>query len=162
MNGQRQSPTNETNAISATPLSNLAMPENMEHVYYEARRIVSASSRGSAVLLRLAASVLAASDPRLGLRDKDDRADDEIKAMVAKGLPATVQKALDALRVIGNELPCIGAIDLREEPETASALLTLLKVFVQDAITPPVRTDAICVALPSPNPARIKSRDEKS
>lgn len=45
--------------------------------------------------------------------------DDDIVRLVKKGLNQTIQKALDAARVIGNEAVHPGTLDLKDNHDTA-------------------------------------------
>jgi len=56
------------------------------------------------------------------LVDEDLTIDRAIQALVNKGLPETVQKALDYVRVIGNEAVHPGQMDLRDDRATAERL----------------------------------------
>jgi len=105
-------------------------------------------------LLRLALQKLCA---ELGKPGK--RIDDDIAALVQDGLSPGVQKALDAVRVIGNNAVHPGAMDLRDDRETATALFGLLNFIVEQMITRPKELDAIYGALPESVRDRIAQRD---
>jgi len=112
------------------PLPNPDMPEDVKQDYEEARNIVTISPRGSAALLRLAIQKLCKS---LGESGKD--LNDDIKKLVAKGLPEKLQKALDSVRVIGNNAVHPGQIDLTDDIETANKLFVFVNVIVDNRIT---------------------------
>ena len=79
------------------PIPVADMPQNVKNDYEEARAIFSQSPRGAAALLRLAIQKLTVS---LGENGKD--LNESIGNLVKRGLRADIQKALDVVRVVGN------------------------------------------------------------
>ncbi len=61
--------------------------------------------------------------------------DNKIGYLVSNGLPEQIQKALDSVRVIGNESVHPGEIDLEDDPETAITLFELLNIVIEFTIT---------------------------
>lgn len=139
---------------SSAPPASPDLPEELVQDYEEASSIVNLSPRGAAALLRLVIQKLCA---HLGQSGKNINAD--IKALVAEGLPAKVQEALDSVRVIGNDAVHPGEIDLRDDPETASKLFHLVNFIVQKTITEPREIDEIYNGLPASKLDGIKNRD---
>src|SRR5690606_26229679 len=88
------------------PFPNDDMPEKVLKLYNEASKISSKSPRGAAALLRLGLQLLC---KELGEEGKNINSD--IAKLVARGLPPMVQKALDSVRVIGNDAVHPGQID---------------------------------------------------
>lgn len=125
--------------------------------YTEAASILQKSPRGAAALLRLAVQKLC---NQLGEPGKDVNTD--IGALVSKGLSKTIQQALDALRVIGNESVHPGQIDLRDKPETAKALFKILNKIAETMVTEPKEIKAIYDSLPEEKKKQIENRDGKS
>lgn len=142
-------------ASGTAPLPNPDMPEDVTRDYMEAREIVAVSARGAAALLRLAIQRLC---PHLG--EKGKNINEDIKNLVAKGLPAGVQQALDAVRVIGNESVHPGQIDLDDQPETAQALFRLVNIIVEKMITDPKEIQAVYDSLPVDKLKGIENRDK--
>ncbi len=141
---------------ATAPLPNPDLPEEIQADFTEARAIANQSPRGAAALLRLAIQKLC---QHLGQPGKDINSD--IKALVAAGLSPGVQKALDTVRVIGNEAVHPGTIDLRDDPETATSLFQLVNFIAEKTITDPKKLDELYARLPAAKLAGIEARDGK-
>lgn len=135
---------------------NADLPEDILADFEEARIIANFSPRGAAALLRLAIQKLCA---HLGQSGKNINTD--IAALVASGLPAKVQQALDAVRVIGNDAVHPGTIDLRDDTETVNKLFRLVNFIAHKTITEPREVDEIYNGLPADKLAGIAARDKK-
>lgn len=70
-----------------------------------------------------------------------------------------IQKALDIVRVIGNEAVHPGQIDLRDDTETASKLFNVINLIVDTMITQPRSIDELFQSLPESNRNEIEKRD---
>lgn len=125
--------------------------------YNEAASILHKSPRGAAALLRLALQKLC---KQLGEAGKDINTD--IGNLVKKGLSSTIQQALDALRVIGNESVHPGQLDLRDDPATAQALFKLLNKIAETMITEPRQIQEIYDKIPDSKKKAIEERDNKN
>ena len=132
------------------------MPEDVKEDYEEARLVVEVSPRSAAALLRLALQKL-----MRHLGESGENLNDDIANLVKKGLPEKIQKALDALRVIGNNAVHPGELDLRDDKETALALFELLNMIVEVMITQPKKVNEIYDKLPKGAKEAIKKRDNK-
>jgi Domain of unknown function (DUF4145) len=130
------------------------MPPEILSDYEEARVIAAASPRSAAALLRLCIQKLC---KELGESGKN--INDDIAALVAKGLPVTVQRALDIVRVVGNEQVHPGTLDVRDDPEIASELFGLLNFIVEDQIAQPKAIQALYGRLPEEKRKAIEQRD---
>lgn len=113
------------------------MPDPVRQTYEEARAVFHISPRAAGGLLRLAVEEL------LDELDVEGRSlDDRIGELVARGLPETISKALDAVRVIGNNSIHPGQIT-EEDRATVEALFRLVNLIVKDRITEPKDIDLV-------------------
>ena len=88
--------------------------------------------------------------------------DKMIGSLVQKGLPTIVQKALDAVRVIGNKAVHPGQIAFDvDDKATAETLMKLLNIITERMISEPKEIDGIFDALPQSAKNSIKKRDSK-
>ena len=83
----------------------------------------------------------------------------DIGALVAKGLPVHVQQALDVCRVIGNNAVHPGEIDVNDTPEIAHSLFDMLNFIVDDRISRPKHIQALYDKLPEAARKAIAKRD---
>lgn len=132
------------------------LPEDIQQDYEEARTIMNRSPRGAAALLRLAIQKLCKHLGQSGTSINDD-----IKALVQKGLPLKVQEALDVVRVIGNEAVHPGELDIRDDRETVAQLFKLVNFIATKMISEPKEIDEIYNALPQNKRNAIDKRDGK-
>ena len=142
---------------SLAPLPNPDLPNDISEDFEEARSIVQRSPRGAAALFRLCIQKLCA---HLGESGKNINAD--IAGLVKKGLNPKIQKSLDIVRVIGNESVHPGTIDLKDQPQTAVQLATLINIIADAMITQPKLVDELYGALPETKRNEIKKRDGES
>lgn len=118
--------------IGNVEMANLDMPDDIKDDYNEAQNIVTISPRGSAALLRLAVQKLC-----IYLGEKGVNINEDIKNLVKKGLPETMQQALDSVRVIGNNAVHPGTIDLNDNIEIAYALFGFVNIICEMLISQP-------------------------
>ncbi len=143
--------------MSIAPMPNSDMPGNVLSDYEEARSILQNSPRGAAALLRLGIQKLCI---HLGERGENINAD--IASLVKKGLPDKLQKALDTVRVIGNNAVHPGQIDLTDDVELAYKLFGFMNVIVEMMITQPKQIDEVYNStLPAGIKEAIARRDAK-
>ncbi len=140
---------------SIAPLPTEDMPPDVKEDFSEARKIVNASPRAAAALLRLALQKLM---PHL--RESGHNLNDDIASLVKKGLPPQIQQALDAVRVIGNNAVHPGQIDLTDDTETAIALFDTLNMIVRVMITQPRDIDVLYGKIPDSTKKSIEERDD--
>ncbi len=139
------------------PPANPDLPEDIRRDYEEASAILDLSPRGAAALIRLCIQKLC---KHLGQPGKDINQD--IKALVAAGLDPRVQKALDAVRVIGNEAVHPGQMDLTDDRATAESLFRLLNLIAEKTISEPKHVDEVYASLPASKLEQIEKRDGKA
>jgi len=133
------------------------LPAELKADFEEARSIVMQSPRGAAALMRLVVQKLC---KELGESGKN--IDSDIASLVSKGLDPMLQQALDYVRVIGNNAVHPGAIDLRDDPQTAIALFGLVNAIADQRISHPKKVSALFAGLPPKNLAAISARDGKT
>jgi hypothetical protein len=138
------------------PPANRDLPEEIRRDYDEASTILDLSPRGAAALVRLCIQKLC---KELGQPGKN--INDDIAALVKAGLDSRIQKALDAVRVIGNNAVHPGSIDLRDDRATAESLFRLLNLIAEKMISEPKHVDEVYATLPSNALAAIEARDKK-
>ena len=76
-----------------------------------------------------------------------------------RGLDARIQKALDVVRVIGNNAVHPGQVDLRDDKVTATELFKLVNLIVEAMIATPKHIEAMYGALPEGALKAIEKRD---
>lgn len=136
--------------------ANPDMPESVKQLYDEAGLIYNKSPRAACALLRLAIDRLC---NELGETDKD--INKNIGALVKKGLPQTVQQALDVVRVVGNKAVHPGQIAFDvDDVGTATMLMRLLNMIVDRMITEPNEIDSLYQGLPESVRESIDKRDQ--
>jgi hypothetical protein len=139
------------------PLAHPEMPEDVAADYNEARMIVELSPRGACALLRLGLQKLCRA-----LGEPGKNINDDIKALVGKGLLPKVQYALDALRVIGNNAVHPGELDLRDDRGTALALFGSMNLVVEQMIAGSRQARDLYASLPQGARDAIQKRDDAS
>ena len=141
----------KTDAPTPTP----DMPADVTADFEEARQIFHKSPRGAAALLRLSIQKLCVT---LGSGKTDINA--AIGELVKNGkISAELQRALDSVRVIGNEAVHPGVMNLKDDTDTALALFGLVNFIVEKGIAEPKRIAAIYASLPPGKLAGIARRD---
>lgn len=136
---------------------NYDLNEDIKKDYLEAASILNKSPRGAAALLRLSIQKLC---KQLGESGKN--INDDIASLVKKGLPAQIQKALDIVRVVGNESVHPGQIDLNDNQEIANKLFDLINIIAQVMITQPKEISALYEnIIPDDKKEAIEKRDNK-
>lgn len=137
--------------------ANPDMPDSVKQLYDEAGLIYNKSPRAACALLRLAIDRLC---NELGETDRD--INKNIGALVKKGLPEAVQKALDVVRVVGNKAVHPGQIAFDvDDTNTAVMLMRLLNIIVERMIADPKEIDSLYQSLPESVKDAVENRDKK-
>lgn len=136
---------------------NKDLPQEIQEDYLEAANILNNSSRGSAALLRLSIEKLV---DHLKAEGKD--LNEKIGYLVTKGLSSKIQKALDVVRVVGNNAVHPGQIDLMDDIDIARNLFRLVNIISEEMITKPNEVNDIFEELvPEKQKNGITRRDSK-
>jgi hypothetical protein len=130
------------------------MPTAVRDLYEEARAVLPISPRASSALLRLALQVLIDT-----LEPGNKTINEKIRRLVARGLEPTTKKAMDVLRVVGNNAVHPGEIELDGEAELVPALFALLNLVVHHVLTRPKQVDDLFDSLPESARDAIERRD---
>jgi hypothetical protein len=140
--------------VSTAPPANEDLPPMVLQDYEEAGRIAAESPRGAAALLRLAIQKLC-----IHLGEKGKSIDDDIASLVKNGLNPMTQKALDAVRVIGNEAVHPGILDLKDNRDTVIKLFRLVNIIAEQMISIPKHVDDVYSQIPEAKRKAIEKRD---
>lgn len=143
-------------AYDLTIQPNADLPEEIIRDFKEANGITGISPRGAAALLRLCIQKLCV---HLGEEGKDLNRD--IASLVKKGLNPLVQKSLDIVRVIGNEAVHPGTLDIKDDPDTANRLFSLINTIGDQMISHPKNVEELYAKLPESKRKAIELRDQK-
>lgn len=141
---------------SIAPIPSKDTPKEILDDYKEASNIFEKSPRSSAALLRLVIQKLL-----VVLGEKGRNINDDIASLVSKGLPVRIQKALDIVRVVGNNAVHPGTIDINDNPKIAFALFNLVNLIIDFMITQPKEIDNLYSSLPQGALEAIQIRDSK-
>lgn len=143
----------KTSTIDEIP--NPDMPPNVREIFDEASLILDDSPRASAALSRLAIELLMEE-----LEADGKNLNSKIGDLVSKGLPPTIQQALDAVRVIGNNAVHPGKIDMSDNKDLAITLLKFINIIVENQITQPKLINDAYSSLPKGALKGIEQRDK--
>jgi hypothetical protein len=141
--------------IAAAPMPHPDMPPDVRIDYDEARLIAANSPRGAAALLRLSIQKLC-----VHLGESGANINDDIAALVRKGLPVEVQQALDIVRVVGNNAVHPGELSAADVASVASALFELVNQIVEERISRPKKLKDMFAKLPQGARDAINKRDK--
>ena len=130
------------------------MPNEVKALYDEARDVSGRSRKSAAALLRLALQHLI-DDLEPGTAPINDK----IGALVKRGLHPDVQRAMDVLRVVGNNAVHPGEIDLDADDELLPSLFELLNLVVEQVVTRPKQVASLFGSLPAGAQAAVAKRD---
>lgn len=137
------------------PLPSPDLPADVYADFVEAGNILDLSPRGAAALLRLAIQKLC-----LHLGEKGKNINDDIASLVKKGLDPRIQKALDIVRVVGNNAVHPGEINLNDDKQTAESIFNLVNLIADVMITQPRAVESMYNNLGEKALAAIETRDK--
>lgn len=141
-----------TNSPIPMPLED--MPQVVKDLYLEARGVYPISYKSACALLRLAVQHLCKE-----LGEKGKNINEDIGSLVSKGLPEKIQKALDIVRVVGNNAVHPGKMDEQDTKEYARRMFGLLNFIIEDRIVRPKEIDDLFKGLPEDTKKAITKRD---
>ena len=139
------------------PNAHKDMPETVVEYYNEAWEISASSPRAAAALLRTAAKKLCEA-----LGENESNLNQAIGNLSKQGLPPTVIKSLDTVRIVGNEGGAhAGQIDLTGEDnkEIVNRLFWLINFIVEKTITEPGEIENTFLSLPENKRQAAEKRD---
>ena len=130
--------------VTAVDLPNEDLSDGIKADYKEAASVLQKSPRAAAALLRLALQKLC---KQLGGKGKSIH--DDIGLLIKAGLPESVMKAMDAVRIIGNNAVHPGQLDMDDNAEIAAKLFRLINFIAEKTITDKREVDEIYKGLPN-------------
>ena len=139
-------------ALVAEPATE--MPPEVRSDFEEALRVFPYSPRATAALLRLSIQKLC-----VHLNLPGNNLNEDIGSLVKKGLPDTIRQSLDVVRVIGNHQVHPGVLDVRDNPQIAMSLFTLVNFITEYMIANPKRIQALHDQIPVGAQQAILRRD---
>ena len=132
------------------------MPEDVKKLFVEAASICHRSPRAACALLRLAIEVLC---DQLGATG--DTVSAKISSLVKRGVTEDIQRALDVVRVVGNNAVHPGEIKFDVDDEaTANMLFNLLNIITRRLITEPNGINFLFENLPESVKEHVAKRDQ--
>lgn len=124
---------------------NADMPEDVKRNYLEAAKVVGISPKSAAALLRLALQTLL--KEILG-EESTGKIYNDIQILKKKRLSNSLIKALDIIRINGNESVYPGTINLNDEKHDAIYLFELMNVICDQCFTQPKKIEDMYEKLP--------------
>ena len=132
---------------------NSDMNEEIQEDYREAARVLVNSPRSAAALLRLALQRLC-----IQLGEKGENINDDIASLVQKGLNPTIQKAMNSLRITGNNAVHPGVLDIKDNKELVLKMFELLNMVATKMITEPKAVNDIYDSMPKADKVGVKGK----
>ena len=145
--------------ILTNPPSHKDMPEKVKEIYNEARNIAHYSPRATAALLRLALEELC-----IHLGETKGNLYTKIGNLKKKGLPESVIKGLDIVRITGNDGAHSGVIDLnnKDNEKIVDKLFNIVNFIIEKTITEHETIKKMFDKMPETKKEGIKNRDNKN
>lgn len=140
---------------TSVPPPNSDVDDGIKALYQEAAAILIDSPKGATALLRLALQLLLKQLGKSG-----ENINNDIKELVSEGLSPKIQKALDLVRVVGNNAVHPGQINIDDNSEIAVKLFHILNFIADEMITKPKELDLLYDnVIPEETKKHIKQRD---
>lgn len=133
------------------------MPDDIKTIYDEAHDIVRRSPRSACVLLRLCVQLICEAKKADG-----GNLNSQIGYLVKKGMDERIQKALDAVRVIGNNASHERIMYMDDTEKIAIRLFGLVNSISDWAFRQDTQLDEIYDNLPSDSAEAIEKRDKST
>ena len=145
--------------ILTNPYPHKDMPEKVREIYNEARNIAHFSPRATAALLRLALEELC-----IHLGETKGNLYTKIGNLKKKGLPESVIKGLDIVRITGNDGAHSGVIDLnnKDNEKIVDKLFNIVNFIIEKTITEHETIKKMFDKMPETKKEGIKNRDNKN
>lgn len=134
---------------------NIDLDQDIKNDFIEAASIASLSPRGAAALLRLCVQKLC-----LQIGENGKNINTDIASLVKKGLNVKVQKALDIVRVTGNNAVHPGELNFADDKATVMQLFELINIIADAMISQEKRIDSMYENLPENAKKGIADRDK--
>jgi hypothetical protein len=139
----------------SAPLPNEDLPAAVKAIYGEAASVARLSPRAAAALLRLAVEMLCKDLGQSGTLNE------MIQSLVdARRIPSQILKALDVIRVVGNEAVHPGEISKLDDEKSVQGLFAFINLVAEHAITLPRAIDKAFGDLPEGARSHIAKRTE--
>ena len=142
--------------INSEFIPNEDLRDDIKSDFLEAASVLNISPRAAAAILRFCVQKIC-----VQIGEKGKNIDADIASLVKKGLDSTIQKALDAVRVIGNNAVHPGKIDLKDDKETVVTLFDLINFIADIMISREKKVSAFYEILPQTAKDQIEKRDGK-
>ena len=94
--------------------------------------------------------------------DEKKKIDGAIKKLVEEGLPSTLQKAMDTVRIVGDEAVHPGEINVDDNKELAIAMFRLMNIIIEKMIVEPKEIDNLYNLMPDNKLQGIENRDKNN
>lgn len=141
--------------VTTAPRPNPDLPPAIVADYEEAAEIAQRSPRSAAALLRLCVQKLCIEFGEPGKNINDD-----IGNLVKKGVVRPmIQKAMDTVRIAGNESVHPGELNVGDDPDLVRALFEFVNLIAEEAITTPKKVEAMYAKTPEAKRQAVEKRD---
>lgn len=138
------------------PVPNPDLPEDIKDDYREAMSVATRSPRSAAALLRLCVQKLCAH-----VGENAESINEAIRNLVKKGsITVPIQRALDTVRITGNNAVHPGQMDLRDNKEIVFTMFRLVNYIAEFMLTMPREIGMGYDALPDGAKKSIVRRDQ--